>query len=454
MGTYDSTLNNRNDVTDLNDLASNSGGAIADDVGHGRCWIDLDGADGVTVEDCTGVGTDDGTGSPATGGTSACCTGAGTGPDCLIDDSAVYIYEGVAGDNTPATIADGWDLISVGYSTSTLPAGHTHTDAQSDDEILEGSYNYVYNGSFESIGGNGLVATTCAPCASGDAELPDGNWDVLTGTTPTVTYTDPTTDTRWGEGVTVTVTNAGAANEGLMYTLTNLPSDTLFKVQARAIDDGTAVCTLDVTNEAGAAFTSTATTTDAWETLSGTFGTDAGVFDTVEITLTTTGADTTACTWDHVTVNQIGDVTADRDEIPQSGVIATTDISTTSKAYTGTEAIPDLSAAVTIPTGGWVIKVDFSVDIEADATDADGEGIVEIMENAAACARGSFNIDTNAGGGLNDFVIPVALFCLNTSPVAGTVYTYTAQVTETTGAVSTGTGSNEAKLVVMAYPTR
>jgi hypothetical protein len=41
-GDYDAPGDIALAVTDLNDSASNSGGAIADDVGHARCWVDSD----------------------------------------------------------------------------------------------------------------------------------------------------------------------------------------------------------------------------------------------------------------------------------------------------------------------------------------------------------------------------------------------------------------------------
>jgi hypothetical protein len=157
--------------------------------------------------------------------------------------------------------------------------------------------------------------------------LPDGWAPVLT---PTYSYTDPSDDTDYGDGVYLTLTNSGANNEGAKIFLINLDSDSTYKVLARAKDDGVGTCDLDVTNEGGAAFSgTTSTTTDVWETLSGTFGTTAGAVDTVEITLTTddgVGANQ-ACQWDHVTVFRTGDTTTDRDELSEPGTVIIRDIS-------------------------------------------------------------------------------------------------------------------------------
>jgi len=95
--------------TTLQDSATNSGGAIADDVGHGRCWIDTDGADDV-------AGTD--------------------------DDNQLNFFLGVAGDSNGA-----WTAVTDGSIGGLTAAGN----------------NLVYNGSFEVTDGGGATGSTTIP---------------------------------------------------------------------------------------------------------------------------------------------------------------------------------------------------------------------------------------------------------------------------------------------------
>lgn len=358
---------------DLNDPASLSDAGAEDDVGHGRMWLDTDGADD---------------------------------SDGNADDNQFYIFEGSAG-------AGGGAFAAI--------QGQTGGSLGGDDQILAGSHNLVYNGSFSATDGTGLVAATA---------VPEG-WAPVTS--PTYTYTDPSGDIRWGDGVHVNVKNAGATNEGIQISLVGLAASSFFKVIARAIDDGSAVCTLDVTNEGGTAFSSDATTTDAWETLSGTFGTAAAI-DTVEITLVTTGADTEVCGWDNVAVYQIGDPLTDRDEVDYpSGIVVLQDDSSGAAdtdvanggGWTGITGLDDLS--VTPPAPGYQIDVVGQVSLtgaSADNTDC----LFRILElTGTTTVRTGTLTTSSAAGRVWD---TQTLYWTEINPTPGTIYTYSLDVSD------------------------
>ena len=429
----------------LNNIATGAGGAgIEDDIGHGRCWIDIDGADGVTNDDCTGSLTDDNTGFPSSGGTNTCCTASNAGT-CDQDDNKMYIYLGVAGDaGSPSTgLEAGWQEIHAAAAAPSTGANVVDITEMgtlaTDDQLLEGSFNYVYNGSFDIGPGDGTT-TGCTGCAAGAAGLPAG-WNVETGTTPTVAYIDPSADIRWGDGLSVRVTNAGSTNEGISYEMDGLPASTTFKVIARADDDGTAVCTLDVTGESGADFTSTATTTNAYETLSGTFTTTAALDNDVIITLTTTGADLLICNWDHVGVYQTGSVITERDEVAPPGVVAVFDTYTTSpgadieEEITGFADVPELSIVFTPPTQGWVIQIGASVSLGCDETcnidTIENEGYTCRLESGGSIIAGTLMMelgDFTADFSLadtTDFSALATMTAITINPAPGTPITYT-----------------------------
>jgi hypothetical protein len=420
--------------TDLDNAAFNSAAGIADDLGHGRCWVDTDGADGYTNDQCVANADPD-----------ACCTAENVGT-CDADDNVLYIYIGVAGDaGTPETgYVGGWVEV-----VATANAFGTAGTIALDDQLLEGSFNYVYNGSFDIADGTGDATATVVPAG----------WAAVTS--PTYTYTDPSTDTRWGDGFEVVVTNAGTTNEGIQYALTNLPSDTVFKVIARAKDDGTAVCTLNVTGEGGAAFSSTATTTDVWETLSGTFGTTVGAVDSVAITLVTTGADTQDCTWDHVGVYQVGDEDTDRDEVAQHGVVAVYSTDTNVVVIPGTWGDnATLAANFTPPSDGWVVQVGyhqaiFWVDVDhSDAVQCRLElAGVKVAGTVASVGAGQGNTGTTPKHG------SVSVTAVNINPTAGAELAYTVACQDVLGSAGTWNGKDasdddngESNLWLVAYP--
>ena len=432
----------------LGDPATNSAAGATDDVGHGRCWFDSD--DGYKAyvyvgETCTNLFDD--VGVPQTTGS----------PDGFCDS-----------DGTTPT---GW--------TAASAVADSITGVIADDELLEGSFNYVYNGSFDisdgtgsAYGGSttictdlfddvGVPQTTGSPDGFCDSDgttasatpVPAGWADI---TSPTHSYDDPSGDTRWGDGFSITVANAGTTNEGIQYTLTNLPSDTVFKVIARAIDDGTSVCTLDVTNEGGTAFVPAETTTDDWETLTGTFGTSAGSLDTVELTLVTTGADLLTCTWDHVGVYQVGDVSTDRDEVAPNGTVAVYDSDAAESLTPATmTAVPDLTADFTPPTSGWVVQVGATVSAGCASGCFGGSVGLQCQLQLGGVAVTGSTVETkgNYGAGSSSVSIQLSTQTVNVDPTAGTPLVYTVACDEIgTNNATYNHNSNESNLWLIAHP--
>ena len=347
-GDYNASTDNDLAITDLNDSASGSGGAIADDVGHGRCWVDS-------------------------------------------DDNKMYIYRGVAGNNN-----GGWVPV----------AG-----------VGEGQYSLVYNGDFNATGGDGLVASTTVPAGWADAA----------GETPTYSYTDPSTDIVWGDGLMLSVTNAGAANEGVQYEMDSMAASSTYLVVVRAQDDGTAVCTLTVTGNGGTAFAAVtgevAVTAggNAWTTLMGTFTTAAAFDDDVLLVLDTTGADTLVCNYSHVAVYKI-----DGDEVSQGGTSVYFAETTNENAALG-GAFADVTAgfeiAVTPPRQGCIIEVHSSISITIPQNKTVACSIDE--DDGAAQNVGIDEIGTPATGGASTQTFNS--FWMLANPAPGTPITYTPQ---------------------------
>jgi hypothetical protein len=360
MGSLDSIVPTRNDVTDLNDAASNTAAAIADDVGHGRCWIDT-------------------------------------------DDNSFYVYVGEAGDNTPVSIADGWVPV-------VNPTGGNY---KTDDQVLTGSANLAYNGSFEATGGTGESTSTAAPTG----------WSA---TTATVAYATAG-DIRWGAGyhANVTATSGG----GYISQSLILNANTVYKVIARVKDDGVTTCSLDVDSEGGTGFTLVTTTTNDWETLSGTFGTDPAALDTLSVRLIT-NSNGQLCSWDHIQVYQVGDVTTDRAEISVPTMVVAYDTTTEAGdiASVTPAAVTGLRVDVNPPQSNCIINVNAIVAWETD-TSNDVPSVTCILDESGVSKHQiaqSIDLDENrvcdgVGGCAASIVIPYT----KTNPTPGTALVYT-----------------------------
>jgi hypothetical protein len=361
-GDYNSITDAEQAVTDLNDSASNSGGAIEDDVGHGRLWVDAN----------------------------------STPSDKL------YVYRGVAGDDNGA-----WEAVSAVADPTTDAIIY-------DDEILAGNYNLVYNGSFEATDGTGSEASTT---------VPEG-WTIPG--TATIAY-GTATDLNYGDGTEVEVT-AVAATDGIEQALDNLPANAVFKVIARAKDDGTGTCTLDIQDETGAAFTPDTTATDDWETLTGTFGTGAG-FEDVDLLLQTNGAGQ-ACLWDNIVVYSIGDVATDRDEISQPGIQKMRATYTGGALNCGStyadagclEAQTGLSVIVTPPGPGYIVQLNAMVDLSATGTGVTGICMARLYDATNATLLDEVVLRTDGNADITES--STSLHATAVNPTPGTSVTY------------------------------
>ena len=374
---------------DLVDFATNAGGAANEDViGNGRCWIDTDGVDGVL----------------------------GTG-----DDNKMYVYIGGTG-----WIADVW--------AAQRPEG--------DDEILAGSYNLIYNGSFEATGGDGDPASVL---------IPEG-W-TNDGTNPTYTYTDPSGDAVYGYGYDLEVTDTVGGLDQVRQTL-EFSGVGVYKVMARVLDDGVGTCRLSTSGAAVESGDQDTAAAGAWVTVDGTFTTAAP--DTVDINLISVTA-TRACLWDHVTVFRIDDVATDRDEISQPGVIALTDDSVVVQAYpalfAGVAGIGDLT--ITATEGNYVIMVTAHGSAEINGNNENC--YAQITENVDAA--GAVAVARSSSGTLFNNSNDVNWSIHYTRPItaAGSTYVYALEIQDggLTGGVCDMIGNeHQHAFSVVAIPSR
>jgi hypothetical protein len=355
----------------LQDSATNSAAGIQDDVGHGRCWIDT-------------------------------------------DDGKLYYFLGVAGDTngawTPASAVVGSEI-------------------ELDDEILAGSYNLVYNGSFEAALGDGDATASCAACV--DNDIAGTGWTVG-GTTPDISFTNPSDDLFYGDGYNIQVTASGAANEEIEQTLTALPSGATYKLLYRNEGDGIDQCQVTaVGSVSGGLYDSGNLTNAAWASGSGTFTTTA--LENVDINLISVNAGD-VCRWDHVAVYRIDDVTTDRDEVSQPGIVVCQDtdegLQTTTGAFT---TLAGLDCAVTVPGPGYIIEVEGHINAVENNPGFGCQLLIQLMEDIDG---GGYNLIANTRTGATIAAggdgTGASYLYKNTTPTPGSTYSYQIQVADST----------------------
>ena len=434
-------------ITDLEDLnvstpASNDGtlaniasGAAGeqeeDDIGHGRCWIDLDGADGETNNDCT-----------ASAAPSACCTALNTGT-CNLDNNKMYIYLGIDGDG--------------GSEDTGLPAGWEEVKAESDPNGSVGGQihltsNYVTNGDFEWNATDG--GTAC------DSTTIPSEWTAVDGETFTYLQVDSE-----GEGCAVVITDINGA-DGISQVLNNLQANSSYRVTARVdAADASDVCTLTIS---GAATESEGVHTGvAIATIESTFTTTALADVTIALISTVAGD---ICTWDHVSVRR-----ETRTIVPDAGIIAIFDTYTDSPGTaveeegTGFADVTDLSISFNPPTPGWIVQLGATVSIGCDSAtcniEAD-EGFACRLEKDGSVIPGTL-INELGPTDATDYSTSVYLTAIDINPMVTTavdiVYTVACRE-EDNGAGGTitliynyqdssaGLGKSFSNLWMMAYP--
>jgi len=444
LSDYDNTTGGGE--TDLDNSSSNSAAGAFDDVGAARCWIDLDGADGVANEDCTGAGTDDGTGIPATGGTNTCCTAADTG-SCDDDDMKLFVYVGVAGDAgvCPVTGECGWQA-----SKSEITPADTTVTPGTRVKAGGSSGNLATNGDFEWDG-----------CVTPDpTTTPPSQWTNVA--TETIDYVaDPLGTGLQGEGCQVEVT-AVANGDGITQVIAGLKANTTYRVTAQVLETGADECELTTTGAlteiAAGAMTSVDNT--AFAQLDSFFVTAAAAIDSVQINLLNSAAGD-ICTWDHIAVYRQEDV-----EVPEAGIVAIKDTFVLSEflnsscanaldpqpcctgAGTGTCEIdgvthnagtwvdvPELSITWVPPTEGWMVNVGGTLSIGCDggcgaAGASDGVLCRLEKDNAAVTGTTVGEVSNIDAGGASDIIFRFEFQTIELNPTAGTSTTYTLACTE------------------------
>ena len=454
-------------VGDLANTSTGAAGALAeDDVGQGRCWIDTDGADELTNDECDSVGAATQTvahGSPAP----ACCLLVDEGT-CNLDDNQMYIYRGVGGSpGTPPvsnTTDDGWQAV-----TSTKGSAESHAK--------EYSPNYLTNGDFE-------WNATDAGTACDSTTLPS-QWDLVLTPTPFAYELAGTTE---GLGCAVIVTGAGATLEGISQTFTSLQSDSTYRVTARVKATAGDSCRVTTGATAGVTNLSADTvTTAAYETVSGIFETTVGTVDVVTLSLLSV-ADGDVCTWDHIKVAR-----ETRPEVPDAGVIAVFDtlvepditdlvtclnpqdpIDCCTGAGTGDcdidttfQVVPELSISFNPPTPGWIAEIHANVSIGCDgtcglaATQNSGVSCEMWKDGSGVTGTAMLHLPQIASSGSNnpsDMSFLVSIDYVDINPVPGTDIVYQVACQEEGSNLllynwtSDDTNPSESNLWMMAYP--
>lgn len=360
-------------ISDFNDGASQTSSTdIYDDVGHGRLWMDQDGAD-----DASGT---------------------------TQDNNALNVYVGEAGDDTPVTITDGWTLV---HATPVTHGSEAHSAS-----ATKGSYNIIYNGGFSVTDGTGDVSSVL---------IPTGFVSVV-GATYTYDAAPPTTE---GDGVEFHVTASGTT-AGVGQVLTNLKASTTYDVVVRGYATSGDTCTVNTIN-ADTNMTDVDITATSSTTASGTFIT-AAALDSVTVQLL--GAISgDICHWSSVAVYE-----QNTDSVSQPGITACydTDSTDTDNYYVGTANTwtdSRLSCQVTVPGPGYIILVTGKVIAETDAGQAsEMEG--RMQED---CGGGATTVDwsreygqdtTTSSGNENPGFFEFGFNYINILPTVGATCSY------------------------------
>jgi len=418
---------------DLDNTASGAVGAgIEDDVGHGRCWIDTDGADGNTNDECTGAETSAGTGSPVDS-TPTCCLATDVGT-CDLDDNKMYTYLGVAGDagSPPTGLVAGWQEV----------VGAT--------DQVHLTPNVLTNGDFEF---NATDAGTAC-----DSTTVPSEW--AAAASPTFTYTQLATE---GEGCAVIITNTAGSGR-ITQTLNNLQANSFYRVTARV--DATAandVCTLALSGAASE--TEGVHTGTTLETIESTFTTDTSNVDDVNISLTGTDA-SDICTWDHVSVRR-----ETRNQVTDAGIIAVYDTYTTSDGAavspegTGLADVPELSISFNPPTPGWIVHLTTNISIGCDSATCSlgaAEGFACQIEKDGSAVSGTLSHTIGDFAESTDTSFHYSSSYIDINPMVATavdvVYTVACVEIGTVGLIynfqndGTNTEESHSQLMMMAFP--
>jgi len=334
-------------VAGLEDSSSNSAGLAEDDVGHARCWVDT-------------------------------------------DDWQLYFFQGEAGDNTPAVVAQGW------YPVAQRSSG-----------------NLVFHGTFDAADGDGDVSSST---------IPYGWTNRFTGTTGVHAYSDPVNVSE-GEGIQyVHANNAAGTDSGITQELDGLKASTWYKFSVRVKPssgdscqlrvEGTGVTTIPSTQEAET------TGTSVFETLIVWAQTDSSANP---LTMILQGPDNSdQCAWKHATVVER------TQEVANPGVLYYEAENTTAETCgtdytTGPECVDIVSITVNPPGPGYLLQIKGKVQMDPTSDDVCS---LELWDDTNS-AQLDETVVTHSGSGSSTIGPMYVSDTLLSSPVPGTPVTYT-----------------------------
>jgi hypothetical protein len=268
--------------------------------------------------------------------------------------------------------------------------------------------NLIYNGGFD-------VLQTLATDADGDG------W-VRVQTPTTLAAIALVEDEGNGHGQAIQIIDTDVALAGIKQTLNGLKAGTKYQVIARVQDD-LGKCRIVTTGADTNQLTVDSDDTGNWQTISGTFETDGTPTDVVIQLLAVAQSDN--CTFNFVGVYEIN-----TDPIPRAGHIISEDTSASGHTITGVAAvIAGLSTEITVPGPGYIIRVDYMVNI-AETAGVSWQGTLQVSEESSGVGQLAhiFVISSGDSSGSG--------YYYNPEPTPGTTYTYEVEADEISG----GTG--------------
>ncbi len=364
---------------------------------------------------------------------------APTALHALDQDGSATLDQGrlwVESDSTPD------NLLQV-YDTSQFDDVHVRSTA-----VQQGSFNLVYNGSFEATDGTGEDDSATGTPAG---------FSVIDAATFTYGDTaDP--DVRWGDGIYLIATDVDGT-DGFSVVLNNLDTATTYRVVARvAEEDASDICTVTTTG-ALVDMTSAVSAGVAWQTLTGTFTTHLTVLDDVTVTFVSTAAGD-ICNWDNIAVYQLDTVTANRDEISMPGTIALWDTYTdaTTAVPSSQAAVPTLGIRITPPSQGWIVHVGYTISA-GDAGDDYDHFVTCNLDEGGSDVTGTLHANGPADMGTSrDINFSITSNYININPAPGVELVYTVEcITQTLGPDYNGDSvdsTGESNLWLIAHPPR
>jgi hypothetical protein len=322
----------QNGLTELDDAASNSAGAAEDDIGHGRCWIDLDGPDNTAD---------------------------------TADDNQLWIFVGETTDTAGA-----WQQI-----TSEMATGIKSRSAG----------NLVFNGSFELTDGTGeTTAITDTPFGWADVNGPAD-----------YTYSTATASEGAGYQLNITGANtvSSGIDQELFQLKANTTYVVVVRMRPQVAGD---ICVIATTNAGGTNMTPATVTgpQSDFTTITGEFTTHATLLDDVNL-LIYASAIGDICEVDHVGVYEKNPQPVPQPGLVVFEAESSSSTGCSSNDWTtcaGTVAGIDLWVKVTPPGPGYIAEVQGAVGF---ATGSDARCAIRIYDGSNSIATMSWSDSTS-----------------------------------------------------------